>query len=124
MRGSVARAAWLTLAGGTAMGLLALAGVHTVWAIVAPATLTMLAHGVHQPCGQTGAVGPFPQAAGAASAINGFLMMLAAFGIGGWLGARMDGTVLPLALGTWFWSVCIALVAWTLVRRHGEPHGH
>ncbi|WP_232081391.1 MULTISPECIES: multidrug effflux MFS transporter [unclassified Variovorax] len=124
VRGSVARAAWLTLAGGTAMGLLALAGVHTVWAIVAPATLTMLAHGVHQPCGQTGAVGPFPQAAGAASAINGFLMMLAAFGIGGWLGARMDGTVLPLALGTWFWSVCIALVAWTLVRRHGEPHGH
>ena len=124
VRGSVARAAGLSLLGGTAMGLLALAGVHTVWAIVAPATLTMLAHGVHQPCGQTGAVGPFPQAAGAASAINGFVMMLAAFGIGGWLGARMDGTVLPLALGMWFWSVCIALVAWTLVRRHGDPHGH
>ncbi|WP_181360464.1 Bcr/CflA family efflux MFS transporter [Variovorax sp. WS11] len=124
VRGSVARAAWLTLLGGTAMGLLALAGVHTVWALVVPQTLIMLAHGVHQPCGQTGAVGPFPQAAGAASALNGFLMMLAAFGIGGWLGARMDGTVLPLALGMWFWSVCIALVAWTLVRRYGEAHGH
>ena len=123
VRGSVARASLLTLAGGSAMGLLALAGVHTVAAIVAPLTLTMLAHGVHQPCGQTGAVGPFPQAAGAASALNGFIMMLAAFGIGGWLGARMDGTVMPLALGMWFWSVCIALVAWTLVRKYGEAHG-
>ncbi|MBT2324484.1 hypothetical protein J7E62_19240 [Variovorax paradoxus] len=73
-----------------------------------------------QPCGQTGAVGPFRQAAGAASALNGFVMMLAAFGIGGWLGARMDGTVLPLALGMWFWSACLSLVAWTLVRKHGH----
>lgn len=124
VRGSVSRAGVLTLVGGTAMGLLSLAGVQSVAAIVGPLTLTMLAHGVHQPCGQTGAVGPFPQAAGAASALNGFIMMLAAFGIGGWLGARMDGTVMPLTLGMWFWSVCIALVAWTLVRKHGEAHGH
>ncbi len=107
-----------------AENLLALAGVHTVWAIVAPATLTMLAHGVHQPCGQTGAVGPFPQAAGAASALNGFIMMLAAFAIGGWLGTHMDGSTRPLALGIWFWSACIAFVAWVLVPRYGEAHGH
>jgi len=124
VRGSVARAAGLTLAGGTAMGLLALAGVVSVAALVGPMTLMMLGHGVHQPCGQTGAVGPFPQAAGAASALNGFLMMLAAFGIGGWLGTHMDGTVMPLVLGMWFWSACIAAVAWTLVRRHGSPRGH
>ena len=123
VRRSVSRAAWLTLAGGTSMGLLALAGVVSVAAIVGPQTLVMIAHGVHQPCGQTGAVGPFPQAAGAASALNGFLMMLAAFAIGGWLGAHMDGTVMPLVLGVWFWSVCIAAVAWTLVRRYGEPRG-
>jgi len=121
VRGSVARGAALTLAGGTLMGVLALAGIHTVAAIVAPLTLVMLAHGIHQPCGQTGAVGPFPQAAGAASALNGFVMMLAAFGIGGWLGARMDGTVLPLALGMWFWSTCIAVLAWTAVQKYGEP---
>ena len=117
--GSVARGAVLSLAGGTALGLLALAGVQAVRANVAPLTLAMLGHGIHQPCGQTGAVGPFPRAAGAASALNGFVMMLAAFGIGGWLGVRMDGTVLPLALGIWFWSACIALVAWTLVKKYG-----
>jgi DHA1 family bicyclomycin/chloramphenicol resistance-like MFS transporter len=28
--------------------------------------------------------------------------------------------VLPLELGVWFWSAVTALVAWTLVRRHGQ----
>ena len=123
VRRSVARGAVLTLTGGTAMGVLALAGVQSVAAIVGPLTLLMVAHGVHQPCGQTGAVGPFPQAAGAASALNGFLMMLVAFGIGGWLGTALDGTTLPLACGMWFWSVCIALVAWLLVPRFGDADG-
>ena len=115
--GAIGRGALLSLAGGTALGLLALAGLRGVLPIMGPFTLAMLAHGVHQPCGQTGAIGPFPQAAGAASALNGCIMMLAAFGVGGWLGTHMDGTVMPLALGVWFWSVCIAGVAWLLVRR-------
>ncbi len=120
VRKSVALAAGLTLLGGTAMGVLAWAGVQSVWAIMLPQLLFMIAHGVHQPCGQSGAVAPFPHAAGAASALNGFLMMLLAFGVGAWLGASMDGSVRPLTNGIWFWSVCIALIAWTLVRRHGE----
>ncbi|MBB1602130.1 multidrug effflux MFS transporter [Variovorax sp. UMC13] len=123
VRGSIARGAVLTLSGGTLMGGLALAGVQSVAAIVGPLTLVMLGHGVHQPCGQSGAVGPFPQAAGAASALNGFVMMLAAFGIGGWLGTHLDGTVRPLAYGMWFWSVCIALIGWTLVQKYGEARG-
>ena len=117
VQGAVARGAALSLAGGTAMGLLALAGVQSVWAVMAPATLAMLGHGVHQPCGQTGAVGPFPQAAGAASALNGFAMMLAAFAIGHWLGGALDGTTRPLALGIWFWSVCLAVLGWAVLPR-------
>ena len=121
LRRTIALAAGLTLAGGTLMGVLALAGLHRGWAVLGPFYLFMLAHGVHQPCGQSGAVGPFPQAAGAASALNGFLMMLAAFGMGSWLGAHLDGTVFALTNGLWFWSACIAAVAWTLVQWHGEP---
>jgi len=124
VRRSVAIAGTLTLSGGTLMGVLALAGLHTSWAIMLPFYLFMLGHGVHQPCGQSGAVGPFPQAAGAASALNGFLMMVAAFAMGGWLGSHMDGTVFPLALGVWFWSVLIALTAWTLVQKHGKTGQH
>ncbi|MBU2287053.1 MAG: Bcr/CflA family drug resistance efflux transporter, partial [Gammaproteobacteria bacterium] len=91
-------------------------------AILVPLALVIFAHGVHQPCGQSGAVAPFPRTAGSASSVNGFVMMLAAFGIGGWLGAHMDGSTRPLAFGIWFWTSCIAVVAWTLVQRFGEPN--
>jgi MFS transporter, DHA1 family, multidrug resistance protein len=121
VRNSVAIAASLSLTGGTLMGALAWAGVQNVWAIMLPYYLFMLGHGIHQPCGQSGAVGPFPQAAGAASAMNGFLMMVVAFAMGSWLGTQMDGTVRPLTNGVWFWSVLIAAVAWTVVRKYGEP---
>jgi len=123
VRKTVAIAGACTLTAGTTMGLLALAGVQSVAAIMLPFYLFMLGHGVHQPCGQSGSVGPFPQAAGAASAMSGFLMMVAAFFMGGWLGkslAASPGSVLPLTNGVWFWSVLIAATAWTLVQRHGE----
>ncbi|WP_252374506.1 multidrug effflux MFS transporter [Hydrogenophaga sp. 2FB] len=125
LRRTVAIAGVMTLTAGTTMGVLGLLGLHKVWAILLPFWLFMLAHGVHQPCGQSGAVGPFPQAAGAASALSGFLSMAAAFAMGGWLGISLAGadSVLPLTNGVWFWSVVIAAVAWTLVQRHGESHG-
>ena len=121
VRRSVALAGVLTLVGGTLTGVLALAGLHNSWAIMLPYYVFMLAHGVHQPCGQSGAVAPFPQAAGAASALNGFFMMIAAFGVGGWIGLRLDGTVFALTNSIWFWSVCVAVVAWTVVQRYGDP---
>lgn len=124
VRQTVAIAGVLSLSGGTLMGVLALAGWHSAWAIMPPFYLFMLGHGIHQPCSQSGAVGPFPQSAGAASALNGFLMMLVAFMIGNWLGTHMDGTVFPLAYGIWFWSVLIASAAWTLVQRQGTQRGH
>jgi DHA1 family bicyclomycin/chloramphenicol resistance-like MFS transporter len=124
LRRTVAIAGMFSFAGGTAMGLLALSGVQRGWAIMLPFYLFMLAHGVHQPCSQSGAVGPFPQAAGAASALNGFLMMIAAFGVGGWVGLRLDGTVFALTNGVWFWGVCIALLSWTVVQIHGELGRH
>lgn len=122
VRRTLQRAGGLSLCGGTLMAVLSLAGVQNVWAIMLPQLLFVIGHGIHQPCGQSGAVGPFPHAAGAASALNGFLMMLAAFAMGSWLGRHMDGTVLPLTLGVWFWSALIALSAWTLVQKYGEPH--
>jgi DHA1 family bicyclomycin/chloramphenicol resistance-like MFS transporter len=120
VRRTVAIAGALTLAGGGTVAALAFAGVQSVWAIEVPFALFMLAHGIHNPCGQSGAVGPFPQAAGAASALNGFLAMVSAFATGQWLGAHMDGTTGPLVMGILFWSVLIALSAWTLVQRYGK----
>jgi DHA1 family bicyclomycin/chloramphenicol resistance-like MFS transporter len=120
LRKAVALGGAISLAGGTLMGAMALMGVQSLWAIVLPQALYMVGHGIHHPCSQSAAIGPFPQAAGAASALNGFFMMLATFVMGHWLGTHMDGTVLPLAQGVWFWSAALALTAWTGVQRHGR----
>jgi DHA1 family bicyclomycin/chloramphenicol resistance-like MFS transporter len=121
LRGAVKRGAWFTLAGGASMAGLSLAGVHEVWAIVLPQYLYAIGHGVHQPCGQAGAVGPFPEKAGTAASLLGFAMTVTALAVGLWLGRHLDGTVYPLTLGIAACSTLIALVAWTLVQRDGEP---
>lgn len=122
MVGAVRRAAGFTLLGGLSMAALAAAGVQTVWAILVPQLLYAFGHGTHQACGQTGAVGPFPQQAGVAAALAGFLLAVVAFFIGQWLGLALDGTTRPLAYGVATGSVVTALIAWTTVQRHGGVH--
>ena len=122
---TVGTAAILTLVAGVLVTVLAHLGEgqdwYGAWALMVPIYLFMLGHGVHQPCSQSGAVAPFPHRAGTASALNGFLMMLGAFAMGGWLGRHMDKPVFALAHGMLLWCCFIALVAWTLVQRHGRP---
>jgi DHA1 family bicyclomycin/chloramphenicol resistance-like MFS transporter len=95
--------------------------VTSPWAICLPQLVFNFGHGMHQPCGQTGVVGPFPHAAGAASALSGFMSAAGAFFIGLWLGRAIDGTVFPLTLTLGVFSVLTTAVAWTLVQRHGDP---
>lgn len=130
LAGAVGRAAWITLAACVALVLLSQQRDPSVLAVMAPVWLYALGHGVHMPCGQTGVVGPFPQAAGLASALAGFAMSVVAFGIGLWLGqalapgslggAGSAGTVRVFALGMACGALGTVAVAWTLVRRHGE----
>ena len=114
----------LTLMAGVLMALLAWFGWgqpwYGPWAILLPQALYIVAHGVHQPVGQTGAVAPFPQMAGAASALNGFIMMSITFAVGWWLGLAMDGTARPVALAYLLASCVIAFTAWVLVPRFGK----
>jgi len=119
LRGAVRRGAWFSLAGGLGMAGLSLAGVYSVWAIIVPQWLYAIGHGIHQPCGQAGAVGPFPEKAGTAASVSGFLMMLTASAVGLWLGRNLNGTVFPVTLGIGVFSVLLTVVAWTLVQRHG-----
>ena len=115
----IAAASILTLASGMTMGLLWLSGVGSAAAIILPWYGYAFAHGFHMPCAQIGAVAAFPRAAGTASALNGSLMMLVAFAIGAWIGNRFDGTADVLVIGIWASSTCVALSAWTVVRRDG-----
>ena len=122
---TVGLAAVLSVLGGALLTVLAHLGVGQAWyggwAVMLPVYCYMFAHGVHQPCGQSAAVAPFPFKAGTASALNGFLMMLGAFFMGDWLGRNMDVPVFALAHGMLVWSTLLAIVAWTAVQRHGRP---
>lgn len=125
MHRTVGVAGLLSVTGGVLMTVLAYAASdqawYGAWAVMLPMYLFMFGHGVHQPCGQSAAVAPFPLKAGTASALNGFLMMLGAFFMGGWLGRNMDVPLFALAHGLLLWSAVIAAVAWTAVQRHGRP---
>lgn len=123
LRRTVAIGGALSLAGGVGTAVLSLLGAHgvTVWSVIVPGWAYMLGHGIHQPCAQVGVVGPFPDKAGTAASLSGFLMMALAFGIGLVLGRGLNGTVYPLTLGLGVFGCGCAAVAWTLVRRHGEP---
>ena len=71
---------------------------HNFWPLLVGHWIYSMGHGVHQPCGQAGAVGEFPHLAGRAVAWSGFVMMAVAFLCGQLASHFMD----PLhRLGTW-----------------------
>ncbi|MBV7419995.1 multidrug effflux MFS transporter [Comamonas sp. CMM03] len=119
VRRTVALAGLLAVLGNGSLLAAALLEVTNAWAYALPFSLYMVAHGIQQPCGQSGAVSAFPQAAGTAAALNGCAMTLTAFAMGAWLGQHLDGTVYPLVFGTAFWAAWTALASWVLVRRWG-----
>jgi len=121
--GAVQRAAVFTGLACVLLAWVATTPVSSVWALLVPQWIYALGHGVHQPCGQTGAVGPFPHAAGVASALAGFLLALVAVGVTLWLGRSLSAStpqVYFAALATMAGLTC--LTAWTLVRRQGAVH--
>jgi DHA1 family bicyclomycin/chloramphenicol resistance-like MFS transporter len=124
MKRAVARGAWVTLAGGLGMGAAAALGSQaTLPLVLLSQWLLAFGHGIHQPCGQAGAVGPFPHAAGVASAWAGCCLACTAFVVGLALGAALQVQDVPVrVLGSFvaFWSIATAFVAWTLVQRHGQ----
>jgi DHA1 family bicyclomycin/chloramphenicol resistance-like MFS transporter len=115
-------AGWLTFVGGAMLVACMFAGVDHHLAVMLPFFLMSVGHGIHQPCGQTGAIAPFAHAAGTASALNGFLMMLFAFLTSLCLSYLQitlpNAGTLPLVYGMGFWALALAGVAWTAVQKH------
>jgi DHA1 family bicyclomycin/chloramphenicol resistance-like MFS transporter len=121
LAGAVRRGALVTGAAGVALAVSAFAGWAHPIAVALPQAVFAFGHGVHQPCAQAAVAGPFPQHAGTASALSGFIMSLVAFGIGAWLGVALDGTLAPFLLTMATACGLTALVGVTLVQWHGEP---
>jgi DHA1 family bicyclomycin/chloramphenicol resistance-like MFS transporter len=121
LAGAVRRGSLVTMGAGVALAASAALGWAHPLAVALPQAVFAFGHGVHQPCAQAAVAGPFPAHAGTAAALSGFMMSLVAFGIGGWLGVALDGTLLPFLLTMAVACGLTALVGLTLVQRHGEP---
>lgn len=119
---AVRRAGVLSLVGAALFIVPQLFGAHTAWTLAVAVWVTLLAYGVHQPCGHVGIAASFPERAGAASALGGFMLAAAAFLCGTWLGFMFksgSAAVLSLTIGTLV--AAVGLIALTLVQRHGQP---
>ena len=122
--GAVQRGAAFTALAGVGLAWTAAAtSTPSVWAVLLPQWIYALGHGVHQPCVQAGAVGPFPHAAGVASALTGFMLALTGAAVALWLGQHLSAS----RPQSYFAALAAmagltSLVAWTLVRRNGAAH--
>ena len=65
------------LAGSALQFGFAVAGLMTVWTVMLPQVMWLIAMGIILPSAMAGAVAPFPKAAGSAAALQGFAMMAA-----------------------------------------------
>lgn len=65
---------------------------HSMWPLLLGHWVFTAGHGIHQPCGQAGAVGDFAHLAGRAVAWSGFVMMVVAFGVGQTVARYMDSS--------------------------------
>ncbi len=97
-------------------------------ALVPGLWLYAFAHGIHQPCGQTGVVSAFPQTAGAASALSGFILSMCAVGVGALLSAwtalpAFRDAFFPMTIGMGLGAFITSRMALGRVQRDGAPPG-
>lgn len=74
--------ATLSIAGATIQALGCWLAPHSAVPLLVGHAVYCLGHGIHQPCGQAGAVGDLPHLAGRAVSWSGFGMMMVAFSVG------------------------------------------
>jgi DHA1 family bicyclomycin/chloramphenicol resistance-like MFS transporter len=80
--GAVQLGAVLSMAGAAIQALGCWVAPHSAMPLLAGHAVYCPGHGIHQPCGQAGAVGDLPHLAGRAVSWSGFGMMMVAFGAG------------------------------------------
>lgn len=109
---TVRQGATLSLSGAViqALGCALLPG--SIWPLLVGHGVYCLGHGIHQPCGQAGAVSGLPHLAGRAVSWSGFIMMFFAFSVGQTAAVFTDPRY---QLGAWPMVAPMLIVGVTLV---------
>lgn len=111
---------FIMVAAASVYAALALAGAVNVFSVIVPAAVMLIGLGLVFPNGMAGAIGPFYNMAGTASALLGFIQMGTGAVIATVTASLYDGTTLPMALGMFSASV-ICLVLFLVLGRGHEP---
>lgn len=114
----VAMGVCLGAAGGLAGLALSVFGEPSLWLLLAPITIVALGHGATLSQAAAGAMAPFPERAGAASALSGFTQYLGVTGAVGLNGLLFDGTARPMMAIIAGFAVAAALLYLPLARAH------
>jgi len=99
------------------LAILAWLAVHHWLAVIAPMFMMMIAFALIFPSSIAGVLQPFPQIAGSASSLVGFVQQIIGALTGIAVTALSDGTQHALANGVLFWSFFAFLVYWAGVRK-------
>jgi DHA1 family bicyclomycin/chloramphenicol resistance-like MFS transporter len=95
---------------------------QSVPGLLIPLMVYMIGIGIASPNSQAGAIGPFPQAAGAASSLLGFLQMSVAALIGAALGHLQAQTAVPMTVAILLTVLGLNLSYWLMVRPTRQSH--
>jgi DHA1 family bicyclomycin/chloramphenicol resistance-like MFS transporter len=101
IRPTIGLGACLLTAGGLLMAIMLLAGVTSPFAIAGSAAIYCAGMGLVLPQAFAGALHPFPERAGAASSLLGFVQQMT---------AALIGTIVGQMLGASAWPIAIALI--------------
>jgi DHA1 family bicyclomycin/chloramphenicol resistance-like MFS transporter len=116
IEGLLRRGVILAMVSGVGMAVLAWADVNHPLAVLLPMFLFMLGFSLVLPQSMAGAMSPFPQMAGNASALLGMFQFTVASLVGVWAGANFDGTQRPMTEAMGIMTV-LAFLAFTLIVR-------
>ncbi len=106
----------MAAASGAAMVALAIAGIDTVAAIMVPMAMFMAAYSFVIPQATAAALSPFPDTAGAASSLLGFLQICVGTTAATAVGFLDDGTQMPMTIAIGGMGVALLIAYICLVR--------
>ena len=116
----------LSLAGPLVQGLGCWLTPMSAWPLLLGHAIYCVGHGIHQPCGQAGAVGDLPHLAGRAVSWSGFAMMAVAFTLGqiaaGFVDPEFSHGAWPMVLPMALAGVALVLIAFVWLPRLPPSH--
>lgn len=116
----------LSLAGPLVQALGCWLAPMSAWPLLLGHAVYCVGHGIHQPCGQAGAVGDLPHLAGRAVSWSGFAMMAVAFTLGqiaaGFVDPEFSHGAWPMVLPMALAGVALVLIAFVWLPRLPPSH--